>query len=93
MRIEPFARLDRARRRELDSETELMGLEPGKTPKDVDAWFEAGGSGPAPVTFPGGMQSIPPGTSVFEELRLEAGTTYYLLEDEHGLRATFTPQR
>ena len=71
----------------------LMGLKPGKTPKDVDAWFEAGGSGPAPVTFPGGIQSIPSGTSVFEELRLEAGTTYYLLEDEHGLRATFTPQR
>jgi hypothetical protein len=71
----------------------LMGLKPGKTPKDADAWFEAGGSGPAPVTFPGGMQSIPAGTSVFEELRLEAGTTYYLLEDEHGLRATFTPQR
>lgn len=71
----------------------LMALEPGKTPRDADAWFETDGTGPAPVTFPGGMQSIPPGTSVFEELRLEAGTTYYLLEDEHGLRATFTPQR
>jgi hypothetical protein len=71
----------------------LMALEPGKTPKDADAWFETDGTGPAPVTFPGGMQSIPPGTSVFEELTLEAGTTYYLLEDEHGLRATFTPHR
>ncbi len=58
----------------------LMGLKPGKAPKDADAWFESGGRGP-------------PGTSVFEELKLEAGTTYYLLEDEHGLRATFTPQR
>jgi hypothetical protein len=71
----------------------LTALEPGKTPKDADAWFETDGTGPAPVTFPGGIQSIPPGTSVFEELTLEAGTTYYLLEDEHGLRATFTPQR
>jgi hypothetical protein len=71
----------------------LMALKPGKTPKDADAWFEAGGKGPAPVTFPGGMQSIPPGTSVFEELVLEAGTAHYLLEDEHGLRASFTPLR
>jgi hypothetical protein len=70
----------------------LIGLEPGQTPKDADAWFEGGGVGPAPGTFPGGIQSIPPGTSVFEELRLEARTTYYLLEDEYGLRATFTPQ-
>jgi hypothetical protein len=74
-----------------EREFQLMGLKPGKTRRDVDAWFEAGGTGPAPVTFPGGMQSVPPGTSVFEELHLEAGTTYYL-EDEHGLRARFTPQ-
>jgi hypothetical protein len=60
--------------------------------KDLKAWFEAGGTGPAPVTFPGGMQSIPAGTSVFEELNLEAGTIYHLREDDHGLRATFTPR-
>jgi len=71
-----------------EREFQLTGLKPGKTRKDAEAWFKSGLQGPAPVVFPGGMQSIPPRTSVFEEIELDQGVTYFL-EDEHGLKATF----
>jgi hypothetical protein len=74
-----------------EREFQLTGLKPGNTPKEAEAWFAAGAKGPAPVVFPGGLQSIPPGASVIENLELERGVTY-LLEDEHGLRARFTPR-
>jgi hypothetical protein len=35
------------------------------------------------------MQSIPPGSSVYEEIELEAGRTY-VLTNEHGLEDRFT---
>ena len=67
----------------------LMELrKPGTTFKDPERWDENGARGPAPAIFPGGMQSIPPGTSVFEELEFEPGREY-LLTDEHGLEARF----
>lgn len=72
-----------------EREFQLIGLEPGKTFKDVERWAESGFQGPAPASFPGGMRSIPPGTSVFQDLELEAGRKY-MLTDEHGLEARFT---
>ena len=71
-----------------EREFQLVGLVPGKTWKDTERWAQSGFRGPAPAIFPGGMQSIPPGTSVFEELDLEEGVEY-LLTDEFGLEARF----
>jgi hypothetical protein len=74
-----------------EREFQLTGLKPGRTPREAETWFKTGGRGDAPVVFPGGFQSIPPGASVIETLELERGVTYFL-EDEHGLRARFTPR-
>jgi hypothetical protein len=72
-----------------EREFQLGSPEPGKTLPDVERWFDEGMRGPAPIVFPGGIQSIPAGSSVYQELELEAGRTYYL-DDEHGLEARFT---
>jgi hypothetical protein len=74
-----------------EREFQLVGLKPGKTLTEAKEWFESGAGEPAPVVFSGGFQSIPPGASVIENLELERGVTYFL-EDEHGLRARFTPR-
>jgi hypothetical protein len=73
-----------------DHELWLVAFEPGKTDADVEAWFESGQRGPAPATFVGGIQSIPPGTSVFQELRLEQGVTYTVADYQNEQTATFT---
>lgn len=75
-----------------EREFQLGSPEPGKKLPDIERWFNQGMHGPAPIVFPGGMQSIPPGSSVYEELELEAGRTYFLT-DEHGLEARFTVKR
>jgi uncharacterized cupredoxin-like copper-binding protein len=72
----------------------LVRIEPGKTLKDIDAWGEGGFKGPAPGTFLGAMQFIPPGSSVFLGIDLEPGVPYTLW-DTSGYRpivATFTPR-
>jgi len=75
-----------------DREWVLTAYEPGKTTKDVDAWFESGLKGDPPAVFHGAMQSIPTGTSVFMTLELVAGTTYTLEELEAGIRAELRPK-
>lgn len=72
-----------------EREFQLGSPEPGKKRPDIERWFDEGMRGPAPIVFPGGIQSIPAGTSVYEEFELNAGRTYYLT-DEHGLEARFT---
>jgi hypothetical protein len=64
----------------------------GKEMADVDRWFEGGMKGPAPVTFLGGMQTIPAGSSVYMTTELEEGTTYSVVETDTGTRAEFTPK-
>ena len=71
-------------------EFQLFSFEPGKGFKDIERWINSGQMGPAPVVFPGGIQSIPPGTSVFETLTLESGRTYMLQDFEHHLMTEFT---
>jgi uncharacterized cupredoxin-like copper-binding protein len=73
-----------------EHEFQLFSFEPGKGFKDVERWIGRGQVGPAPVVFPGGIQSIPAGTSVFEELTLESGRTYMLQDFEHHLMTEFT---
>jgi len=73
-----------------EHEFQLFSFEPGKGFKDVERWIGRGQVGPAPVVFPGGIQSIPAGTSVFEELTLESGRTYMLQDFEHNLMTEFT---
>lgn len=73
-----------------EHEFQLFSFEPGKGFKDIDRWIRSGQVGPAPVVFPGGIQSIPAGTSVFEELTLESGRTYMLQDFEHHLMTEFT---
>jgi uncharacterized cupredoxin-like copper-binding protein len=71
----------------------LLTLEPGKTLEDVDAWGQGGFKGPAPGTFLGAMQTIPPGTSVYLDIELEKGVEYTLTDTsgERPITATFTP--
>jgi uncharacterized cupredoxin-like copper-binding protein len=75
----------------------LTTFNPGKTVTDADRWFgriESSGHmprTPAPLTGLGAIQSIPNGTSVYLTVNLEAGRTYRLADDEHGIEATFTP--
>jgi uncharacterized cupredoxin-like copper-binding protein len=72
----------------------LMTLKPGKTLEDIDAWGEGGFKGPAPGTFLGAMQTIPPGTSVYLDIDLEVGVEYTLTDTsgERPIVATFTPR-
>jgi uncharacterized cupredoxin-like copper-binding protein len=73
-----------------EHEFQLFSFEPGKGFEDVGHWINSGQVGPAPVVFPGGIQSIKPGTSVFETLTLESGRTYMLQDFEHHLMTEFT---
>jgi uncharacterized cupredoxin-like copper-binding protein len=57
--------------------------------KNIEEWFGGGQKGPAPVIFPGGMQTIPPGTSVFEELTLDANTKYLVQDPTNHHKARF----
>ncbi len=54
-------------------------VEEGASTKDFERWIGKGQKGTSPLYFPGGLQTIPPGTSVIQILTLEAGD--YLLED------------
>jgi hypothetical protein len=69
----------------------LFSLEPGKKERDIDRWFGSGLKGDPPAIFPGGMQSIDPGTSVSVTVELQAGRTYQLQDFEAGFRAEITP--
>jgi hypothetical protein len=51
----------------------------GATTKAFEQWIGKGQKGSSPLYFPGGLQSIPPGTSVIQILTLEEGE--YILED------------
>jgi len=73
-----------------EHEFQLFSFEPGNGFKDVGQWINSGQVGLAPVVFPGGIQTIPAGTSVFETLTLESGRTYMLQDFEHNLMTEFT---
>jgi len=68
----------------------LATFEPGKGVKDVDGWIEGGYEGEPPVTFLGGMQTIPSGESVFFTIDLEPGVEYTALDFQTNSRVTFT---
>jgi len=72
-----------------EHEFQLFSFEPGKGFNEVERWLNSGQVGPAPILFPGGIQSIPAGTSVFETLTLESGRTYMLQNFEHHLMTEF----
>ena len=57
-------------------EFQIYSLEEGMTAQDIDKWFGSGFKTPAPALFPGGMQSLKPGTSVIMEITFEASRTY-----------------
>ena len=59
---------------------------------DWDGWFEGGQEGPLPFVLLGAMQSIPPGTSVYLTIDLEAGKLYRISDEENGIQAEFTPR-
>ena len=71
-------------------EFNLLTFEPGKTPADAQKWFQSGFSGTPPVKLLGAMQSIPPGTSVFLTADFESGNSYYVSDQENGIRKRFT---
>jgi uncharacterized cupredoxin-like copper-binding protein len=76
----------------------LATIDPGKTQADVDRWtkqIESTGKqprGPMPMTLLGATQTIPNGASVFVTVKLDAGRTYHVSDDESGAEATFTPR-
>ncbi|HSH60215.1 MAG TPA: hypothetical protein VK988_11355 [Acidimicrobiales bacterium] len=74
----------------VDHELALVSFEPGKGPDDVDTWAESGFASEAPAIFPGGIQSIPPETSVVMEIELEAGRTYTVEDFPNELSAEFS---
>lgn len=71
-------------------ELALVALQPGKAIKDVDEWIEGGYQGETPVTFLGGMQTIPEGESVFLTIDLEPGVEYTAIDFTTNWRETFT---
>ena len=68
----------------------LATFEPGKGVRDVDPWIEGGYEGEPPVTFLGGMQTIPPGESVFLTIDLEPGVEYTAVDFSTKSREKFT---
>jgi hypothetical protein len=63
--------------------------EAGAGTKDFERWIGKGQKGDAPLFFPGGLQTIPPGTSVIQIVTLEEGD--YLIEDfSNKLEAEFS---
>jgi hypothetical protein len=70
-------------------EMALVAFEPGKGIKDVDRWFGSGYQGEPPVTFLGGMQTIPAGESVFLTINLEPGVDYTAVDFTTNSRETF----
>lgn len=73
----------------------LVTLRPGKNLQDLGQFFEGGeGKSEPPATLLGGMQTIPPGTSVYMEIDLKPGVEYTLSDTSAGkpIVATFTPK-
>jgi hypothetical protein len=60
----------------------LYSPNPGVTLAEVEAWGEGGFEGEPLATFLGAMQSIPPGTSVFLTVDLQAGERYVFFDEE-----------
>ena len=77
---------------------QLTTINPGTTKADADRWvkvIETTGKqprSPSPVTILGAMQTIPSGTSVYLTVKLEAGRSYHISDDESGVQADFTPR-
>ena len=65
----------------------FLSYEEGMTERDLGKWFQSGFKTDAPALFPGGMQSIKPGTSVIVEMTFESGRTYTLEDFEAKLRS------
>jgi hypothetical protein len=68
----------------------LATFAPGKGVRDVEGWIEGGYAGEPPVTFRGGMQTIPSGESVFLTIDLEPGVEYTAMDFSTNSRETFT---
>jgi hypothetical protein len=67
----------------------ILSFEPGKTEKDINRWFGSGFETEKPAVFPGGLQSIKPGTSVIVEMTFESGRTYTIEDFQNKLTETF----
>jgi hypothetical protein len=67
----------------------IAEFEPGQTVRDVDQWIGQGYPGEPPVTFLGGMQTIPAGESVFLTIDLEPGVEYTALDFSTRSQETF----
>jgi hypothetical protein len=70
----------------------IFSLEQGKTERDIEEWFNSGFEADKPAVFPGGLQSIEPGTSVLVEMTFEAGRTYSVQDFENELKTEFEVQ-
>lgn len=71
-------------------ELALVAFEPGMGVKDVDGWIEGGYQGEPPVTFLGGMQTIPAGESVLLTIEIEPRVEYTALDFTTNSKETFT---
>lgn len=64
----------------------FISFEPGKGERDLGRWFNSGYETETPALFPGGLQSIRPGTSVIVGITFESGRTYTLEDFGNNLR-------
>ena len=71
-------------------ELALVAFEPGRGVRDVDGWIEGGYQGEPPVTFLGGMQTLPQSESVFLAIDLEPSVEYMAIDFATNSRETFT---
>jgi uncharacterized cupredoxin-like copper-binding protein len=70
----------------------LFALGQGKSFDDLRKWFQNGLQGPAPATLLGVTQFLTPGDTQYLDVDLHAGTTYLMIDPDHGQQATFTPK-
>ena len=69
----------------------LTAFKPGKTERDLARWERNGLRGPAPAAFLGGAIDVPPRSSVYYTIELEAGREYTLFDDVRGVKGEFVP--
>lgn len=67
----------------------IFSLDEDKSEEDIEEWFRTAFESEKPGLFPGGLQSIEPGTSVVVELTFESGRTYIVEDFEGGIQTEF----
>jgi hypothetical protein len=68
-------------------ELKLLSLDPGQRPADLEAWFGRRFAGDAPADMLGVLGKLGPGETAYATVDFEAGRTYHLFDQPHGVSA------